>query len=151
MFLGDSSSPILPFCCGWDVEIGMEIKCQLATLKCFFCLGEYLLKTEEEGVWKEVKSGAIVGAGVKETSADSTRADGMSSCERKWLSSWVVVGGRRNAEGRQYPKKNFAWFHFSYPCFYSKVVAAHFAGLAVSASPQLVQLLRLTEPMQVPF
>lgn len=58
---------------------------------------------------------------------------GMSSCERKWLSSWVVVSGRRNAERRQYPKGNFAWFHFSYPCFCSKVVAEPFAGLAVCA------------------
>lgn len=39
---------------------------------------------------------------------------GMSSCERKWLSSWVVVvSGRRNAEGRQYPRKTFAWLYFS--------------------------------------
>lgn len=75
MFLRDSSS-ILPFCYGWDVEIGMEIKCQLAMLKCFSCQGEYLLKTEKESAWKGVKSGGIVGAGVKEISADSTRADG---------------------------------------------------------------------------
>lgn len=54
----------------------MEIKCQLATLKCFSCQGAYLLKTEKESVWKGVKSGGIVGAGVTETSADSTRADG---------------------------------------------------------------------------
>lgn len=41
-----------------------------------FLLSGYLLKTEKESVWKGVKSGGIVGAGVTETSADSTRADG---------------------------------------------------------------------------
>lgn len=45
---------------------------------------------------------------------------GMSSCERKWLSSWVVVSGRRNTEGRQYPKKKLEWFHFPTPASISK-------------------------------
>lgn len=54
----------------------MEIKCQLATLKCFSCQREYLLKTEKESAWKGVESGQIVSAGVKETSADSSREDG---------------------------------------------------------------------------
>lgn len=54
----------------------MEIKCQLATLKCFSCHREYLLKTEKETVWKRVRSGGLVGAGVKETRLDSTKTDG---------------------------------------------------------------------------
>lgn len=71
----------------------MEIKCQLATLKCFSCQGEYLLKTES--VWKGVESGRIVSAGVKETSADSNqrRWEWAALKESGYLAGWWWVGG----------------------------------------------------------
>jgi len=56
---------------------------------------------------------------------------GESGGERKWLSDWVVVSGRRNAGGRQRSKKDLVWFHFCYSHSYSKMVAVIVAGLAV--------------------
>lgn len=68
----------------------MEIKCQLAILKCFSCQGEYLLKTEKETVRKGVRSGGLVGAGVKETSLASTKADGNEQLRKKVA---ILLGG----------------------------------------------------------
>ena len=70
----------------------MEIKCQLTgSFKVFgSCQGDYLLKRKNESVWNGVESGGIVGAGVRRTSAGSSRADGR---EWRWKEVAIWLGG----------------------------------------------------------
>lgn len=63
MFQGDSSSAILPFCCGWGAEIEVEIKGQVAALKCLAHVRGSTSRNEkrqmcgkeqsQEGLWAE--------------------------------------------------------------------------------------------------
>lgn len=84
----------------------MEIQCQLAALSVWL-LPEGVFAENEKSAREGVESGGIVGAGVERASADSARAGGS---EQQWkeVAIWEVVSGRRNADGRQCWKKNFA-------------------------------------------
>lgn len=50
---------------------------------------------------KEWNQEELWAQGLEEQVQAAPEQMGVSSSERKWLSGWVVVSGRRNADGRQ--------------------------------------------------
>lgn len=67
------------------------------------CQGEYLLtrKKKQKVRGKEWSQEGLWAQGLEEQVQAAPEQMGARSSERKWLSGWVVVSGRRNADGRQ--------------------------------------------------